>query len=404
MKRLVYSPKVEAFIKTDSGSYDISPYIVSGEVNRKINQVSTATISFRNPQFIWTDHKHKDINGNEILGPVFHPMDTISIAMTRINDRPIQVFTGYLDSAPYVSTYPGVVTIQASCTIKRLMHTYFDSGLPFFQDFLSAHNWQVNDRLGIVSVPDPATKNGGTKVLNDSSFGQLLFDTMTEIGGWNPDSILIENLPDGIENLVTGLFKQFEADSEMSYNEFAAFLKKIIGTSEYTGILSGSGASGSGNEAVPTTLTPVPGWRRIGNTVFGSERQNGTASGHSNSSWEWYDTSDGVDNYTATGFGYQGDNMRQIKWVYGEMGSVALGGKPHGYKFLVSPGNGRSLVLGKYDRNDQYDGSGRLMDIWIHAARWLYPNVKHYNDFPQQIYIKTIPQNTPLGPNAQVPK
>jgi len=400
MKRLVYSPKVEAFIKTDSGSYDISPYIVSGEVNRKINQVSTATINFRNPQFIWTDHRHKDINGNEILGPVFHPMDTISIAMTRINDRPIQVFTGYLDSAPYVSTYPGVVTVRASCTIKRLMHTYFDSGLPFFQDFLSAHNWQVNDRLGIVSVPDPATETGGTKVLNDSSFGQLLFDTMTEIGGWNPDSILIENLPDGIENLVTGLFKQFEADSEMSYNEFAAFLKKIIGTSEYTGIL-GSGA-GSGNEAVPTTLIPVPGWRRIGNTVFGSERQNGTASGRSNSSWEWYDTSDDNDSATARGIGYREDNMRQIKWVYGEIGS-GVGGKARGDKILVSSGS-RSLVLGKYDINDGTNSDIADIDIWIHAARWLYPNVKKYLSFPMQIYMKGIPQNTPLGPNAQVPR
>jgi Peptidase family M23 len=116
-------------------------------------------------------------------------------------------------------------------------------------------------------------------------------------------------------------------------------------------------------------------------TVFGSEG-------------DFYDSYDAVDPATAAGIGYRGDNMRKLKWVYGEIGDNALGHKPRGYKYLISRGD-KAAVLGKYDINNYNPGDGRKMDLWIHAARYL-------NNFQKtgmgHVQLHTVPQDTPLGP------
>lgn len=256
MKRLVYSPRVDAIIETDSGTYDISRYIVSGEVHRKLNQVSSATLTVRNPQFMWTERSAVDpTSGQKMTAPVFHPMDKITIILTRLKDYPIQVFTGFLDEAPYIATYPGTVTLRASCTLKRLNYTYIDAGLKVFHDFLVAHDWEVNERFGIVShpsesqkylvegQPDNPTARENKQKLNDANFGRLLFDILVEIGGWNPDNIQIDALPDGIERLVANLFEEFKDDSKEAFEQLSAMLKDIIGTAELSGAAAASGTT-----------------------------------------------------------------------------------------------------------------------------------------------------------------
>lgn len=230
MKRMVYSPKVEVFIKADSGVYDISPYVESCSVARKVNQVSTATVKFRNPQFIWTNRKTVDTTGLSVVGPVFHPMDPITITMTRINNRPIQVFTGFCDTTPYLQLYPGTCTLTASCTLKRILHTYWDPGLPFVKQFLQGHGWSPDPKGGI-SAPAADSKAQNSKTLIDAaSIGGLLYDVLVEIGGWSEDTIYIENLPTNIVDTVSKIYDQVNADSKQSQDELNAFLKKVIGT------------------------------------------------------------------------------------------------------------------------------------------------------------------------------
>src|SRR4051794_19538039 len=128
MKRLVYSPKAYVYIQTDErsekvpdGIYNISDLVVSGSITRKVNQISTANVTFQNPGFQFTKPG----------APTFHPMDKITIFLQRLPHFPVQSFTGYLDETPYYQMYPGTVSLRASCTLKRLQHTYFDPGLPF---------------------------------------------------------------------------------------------------------------------------------------------------------------------------------------------------------------------------------------------------------------------------------
>ena len=135
MQRLVYRPKVDVFVKSDTGIINLSSHVVRGSVTRKIDQVSTANIEFRNPNKIFTPEKGS---------PLIHPMDPIVIFMQRLNNRPVQVFTGYVDSSPYFALRPtGNLSLSASCTLKRLLYTYYDPGLKFFHKFIQAQGWTV---------------------------------------------------------------------------------------------------------------------------------------------------------------------------------------------------------------------------------------------------------------------
>lgn len=162
MKRLVYAPKAYAYIKnSDNVIHDVTPYIVSGSVTRKIDQVSSATLELRNPNRIFTN-PHK--------GVVFTPMDPITIFLQRLQHKPVQVFTGFLDKTPYYQMYPGTITLQASCTLKKLLYSFFDLGLPYTQAFLSKYGWIRNADGTVMNVqgmdnPNNAPQGTGKGVL-----------------------------------------------------------------------------------------------------------------------------------------------------------------------------------------------------------------------------------------------
>jgi len=246
MQRLVYNPRIDVFIKADDGVYDISPYVTGFTVNRKVNQVSTASIQFRNPKLMFTEHQTKDkATGEKHIGPIFHPMDPIIITMTRLRDHPIQVFTGYCDTTPYLSLYPGIVSVEASCTLKRLQYTYWDPGLTFVWNWLMSHGWQVDAKRGGTANPIQDKKDSGASSddgepdpeanITDSSIGRLLFDFMTEIGGWEEKDIYIEKLPPDIVPLISQMFDIFKNESKQSHQDFISLIHDIIGTASLGG-------------------------------------------------------------------------------------------------------------------------------------------------------------------------
>lgn len=240
MKRLVYAPKINAYIKADSGIFDISEYIVDFNIDRKINQVSTAELNIRNPYFKWTSNRYRDsITGEQKVGPIFHPMDPITIILQRLQERPVQVFTGFCDQTPYLQLFPGTVPIKASCTLKKLQYTYFDAGLPFMREFLEQNGWFPNEDGSIVK-PEAEGPNAKTQAketnqgvrFGDSGIGELLFNVLNEIGGWPEESILIQEMPPSVINLVSNLFELFKKEDEQASKELTELLKKIVGTAE----------------------------------------------------------------------------------------------------------------------------------------------------------------------------
>lgn len=189
MKRLVYSPRAYVYVKDSSGKiHDLTHYVTSGEVNRLVDQVSTATINLRNPQHHFTAHASDGV----VKEPIFRPMDPITIYLRRVRQRPVRVFTGFLDRVPYAQLLPGVVTMRASCTLKRLLYTYFDPALPYTRSFLTNYGWfpyngqwvsltGMKEWLPPGVAPDPNKPNQTPVAIGGASSKMALFgDSIAE--------------------------------------------------------------------------------------------------------------------------------------------------------------------------------------------------------------------------------
>jgi hypothetical protein len=224
MRRLTYSPKVNAYIRPSNsalGIIDVSPYIVRGNVHRKTDQVSEATIEMRNP------FKQFTVPGR----PMFHPMDPVTIYLTRLRGHPIQVFTGYLDETPYLQLFPDTITLSASCTLKRLLYTYWDPGLPHVTEFMARYGWEVNRGTGQLFNPDIESvflDDAKNVQLQDGSIGNLLFATLKHVGSWDSNTIFIEKLPDGIVESVSRVYNDIDNDNQSIRDSLKTFLHKAI--------------------------------------------------------------------------------------------------------------------------------------------------------------------------------
>lgn len=270
-------------MKVENGDIiDLTKFIVSGTVNRVLNEVSTAELEIRNPG------KQFTVAGN----PTFRPMDPITIFLSRFPDRVIQVFTGYLDTTPYLQLFPGTCTLKASCTLKRLMYTYFDAGLPYTWDFLKSHGWVVDIQSG--EVFNPAEFTGGEPTrdnesgeakeqprshITDGSLGELIAATLIEIGRWHPGSVRVESLPQSIIKEVTTLAKDFNQDDEQARAQLEDLLSSFVG--EYSG---GAGFTASADGAVATSPGEA-GWVKVGATVDNTSGQAPTYSDHNGMSF-----------------------------------------------------------------------------------------------------------------------
>lgn len=267
MKRLVYRPKVWAYIKTDTQAIDVSSYIVSGSVSRIVNDVSTAKLVLRNPDFKFTQPG----------APTFRPMDPITIYMARDINHPVRVFTGFLDTTPYLQIFPGTITLEASCTLKRLKYTYWDPALPFSKKFLYKFGWQPSTD-GQAIKWDADTKNTLDKQgkLNDGGFQNLLFGILEAVGRWNEKDIFIEELPPSIVPMVTKIFTSFKKENKETAEALKAFLEKVIGTTAAGASAASTGGTGSGDIVSGQLSATALNWDLTGKgSYFGTSRKYG---------------------------------------------------------------------------------------------------------------------------------
>jgi len=262
MKRLVYAPQINVWVKSDTGIFDLSSYVTSFNVHRRVNAVSAAEVTFRNPKvegldgeprFMFTQHPVSNEGKSISYEPMFHPMDPIIITLTRLKGYPVQVFTGYCDTTPYVQMYPGTAKITASCTLKRLKYTYWDPGLPFVYEYLAALGWIPGKDGGLVFNPTAeavttATGDLGYDNLTDSSFGHLVYRILQDVGGWNHNDIYVQGLPaEAIDKIVDGIYNDLTGDAKANFKDVSKFLRKVIGTTTVGGAVSGGDAGNTGN-------------------------------------------------------------------------------------------------------------------------------------------------------------
>lgn len=252
MRRIVYSPKAFVYILTDAGMFNVSDYVVSGSISRKINQVSTAEVTLQNPYRKFTQPGD----------PTFRPMDRITVFLQRLPGLPCQVFTGYLDETPYYQMYPGTCTLRASCTLKKLNYVWFDPGLPFMNKFMQQYGWIFDGSGSIQGTPwdDPNTVADQKQ---SNTMSDLLFAVLKHIAGIDSGKILIEDLPPELINRIAKIYEVLQSEQQEIDQKFQEWIKAFIGESSLgTGGMSDS--TGDNASGIPYAGT-ITKWARTYN-------------------------------------------------------------------------------------------------------------------------------------------
>ena len=234
-KTLVYNPQVKVEIISDGRVYDVSKDVVRGQVNRVVNASSQASISLAN----------KDLRYNNL----FKRMDRIQISFKRV--RWVKVFTGYLDSVPVLQLYPGTVTLRASCTIKRLLHTWWDPNLESSQKLMDqrATDEEVAEAIGLTTSDEPSAnpESPSMALTTDAGLGEMLRRILVNVGNWRDEDIHIQDVPTGFLDYLSENLEDYQDSTQTE-----AF-KELFGYNETIG----SASSGGGlSNATFTTIGP----------------------------------------------------------------------------------------------------------------------------------------------------
>jgi len=248
MKRLVYAPKVWIFIRasniTDEKTgeegkiFDVSSDIVRGSVTQNLGDLSSAQFELRNRYHKWLRYRSSGSNdlAENDYRQIFLPMDLVTIWMQRVSGRPVQVFTGYLDSVPYYQAYPGTAIFEASCTLKKLAYNWFDPGLTVFQNWMQANGWAYDPGTGQVIAKTDTGGNG--LITNSASFGDILGRFLIDVAGWEANDIVIGELPVRIGEVAADIRSELKELTNITRKELAAFYSQILGVNGVTGISS----------------------------------------------------------------------------------------------------------------------------------------------------------------------
>jgi cell wall-associated NlpC family hydrolase len=239
MRRFIYAPQVNVYINSSGkGTLDVSQDIINGSVHRVIDGVSTATITLQNPRskYIGT-----------LSHPIFRAMDQIVIFLTRWQ-KPMQVFAGYLDEVPYEQFIPGPVTLNASCTLKRLKYTWFDPSLIYVQKELQKYGWIYDPNSGSLQDAfsgmigmdlDPTGHGGG--------LGSLLALILDQVGGWPGGTVHVEKLPDSFVKIMTEAAQAEAAIAESNYDAAKLIMQKLM-TINGVGVVDEAGVGGGAGQ------------------------------------------------------------------------------------------------------------------------------------------------------------
>lgn len=210
-KTLVYTPGVRAWVAREGKQYDISADIVGGSILRNENAASTIVLRLAN----------KDLRYNGL----FHRMDRITIFLKRV--KWVQVFSGYLDSVPLLALRPGVATLKATCTIKRLKHTIWDPGLPESAALLQGSAQRDAD------IQESEDGLGQA----DAGLGSLLRRVLVNVGGWDNKNLHIQEIPQSfIDYLTMSLTSLTESNQKQSQK----FKELLLGAGDTSGGIGSS--------------------------------------------------------------------------------------------------------------------------------------------------------------------
>lgn len=288
MRTFVYAPDVNAYILTSvrpdgSGGkvIDVSDDIISGSVSRRINAVSSADLTLQNPGKKYLQKRYR-----------VYPMDRIVIYLTRIH-KPTLAFSGYLDRTPWEQPYPGPVRITASCTLKRLLYTFWDPGLPFVAEWLHQFGWTYDYTTGNMWDKSRSLYNFDIS----GGLGHMLRAVLHDVGGWpigypsdgNKNSVHVMALPSNFLKVTKQLLANDLASDEARLQAIDKIQKTLftangvyVGDSAGNNTINGQNLSMVDNtedsNPIPNAVTrqeylaTIYGERFVGNAPATAER------------------------------------------------------------------------------------------------------------------------------------
>jgi cell wall-associated NlpC family hydrolase len=199
-KTLVYSPDVRVVIAHGAQQIDVSSDIVRCSIHRAESSAATFFMTLSNKGLRYTPKKGT---------PMFSRMDRIVVYMKRTDMR--QVFSGYLDTVPYKQLYPGTVDFKATCTVKRLMHTWWNPALLSSSSLLN----QMSTATGL---------GGDGQNGNDSGLGSMLRRLLVLVGGWKVENIHIQNFPTLFYEFLKSQANKDQKVNDEAVNKFETLL------------------------------------------------------------------------------------------------------------------------------------------------------------------------------------
>lgn len=274
LNTLIYNPDVRIHILHDGVEYDVSADIIRGQLIRRTNSVSTVFFTLSNKNLRYTTSLAQ---GTAAPSLSFSRMDPITVWMKRITW--VQVFTGFLDSVPLLQLYEGTVDFRASCTLKKLLYTFWDPRLPQASQLMNQQQIALSESTAqpgttpgnipqpnagnqpagagtvdgggnlvtpangsstTISAPATLTGNGQVSAVSDSGLGDMLRNILIQVGKWQDSQIHISKIPSGFFEYVAGSLKDLDIDKDLLK------LKKLFGYDAGGGSSAGSSAGLSG--------------------------------------------------------------------------------------------------------------------------------------------------------------
>jgi hypothetical protein len=222
MSTFIHQPRVYALVSSINKQgkeqvYDLSEDLVSGTLTLRTEGVHTFQFQLQNAQ--------RKYDG------IIRPMDRIIVSMKRVGN-PLRVFSGYMNEGPVFSVWPRVLSLSASCTLKRLQYWFWDSGAQDSASLIQQMGAQTTGTQNLATDSGATGQNAGQPT-GDGGMRDLTMKILEQVVKWPTDKVHIGAIPNDWFTFATDIGDE------------------IIKASDYSNLIGSMGSGLSGNGSLP---------------------------------------------------------------------------------------------------------------------------------------------------------
>lgn len=177
---------------------------------------------------------------------IIQPMDRITVEMKRVTW--VRVFSGYLNNGPVFSAWPRVLSLMASCTLKRLQFWWWDSSTTASATLIdstlgtgrqTAAAAAGSTQAGGVAPAAAASPTGQTGF--DAEVSQTVINLLTKVVQWPQEKIHIAAIPGNWASVATAFGVQ-----TLATNDMTSMFGDFTSTAGLDAVITGDGSGAAG--------------------------------------------------------------------------------------------------------------------------------------------------------------